>query len=95
MTKKIDKQLQEKTDQERLQMKRYRHIRKLKTKLRKIEVWESRRKRGLPINVQQDEMISNKVEIQRQLGELREAFNRNKPPQPHMDDNDHETVMPA
>ena len=68
-----------KTDQERLQTKRHRHIRKLKTKLRKIETWESRRDRGLTLNAQQENLITEKSEFERQLHDLQEAFNRNKP----------------
>eukprot|EP01083_Nonionella_stella_P285963 973321_1 len=69
----------EKSSQEQLQLKRHRNIRKLRKKLRKILMLEQKAKNGLKLTDLQQQNLLNKVEYQRQLQELQQAFARNTP----------------
>eukprot|EP01083_Nonionella_stella_P166938 559723_1 len=69
----------EKSTQEQLQLKRHRNIRKLRKKIRKISMLEQKAKNGLKLTDEHQQQLLNKVEYQRQLQELQQAFARNTP----------------
>mmetsp|Transcript_55643 Transcript_55643/g.92556 ORF Transcript_55643/g.92556 Transcript_55643/m.92556 type:complete len:662 (+) Transcript_55643:59-2044(+) len=69
----------EKSTQEQLQLRRFRDIRKLRKKLRNISMVEQQAKNGLKLKPDQQQQLTNKVEYERQLQELQQAFARNTP----------------